>query len=223
MARLVVKDNISSGGALDLGQTLRLGGFVMTARPAVAPMMTSQVIENRLRVDPEYSKRVDPADFSSLNELLDRIAALGVATNYDRIGLKPDQGEIKSPPITHKIAVVKEQYNESSSILRTNYVRISELEEPDTRPRNDMPCPPNLESDGGPGKPVDIPEPELLSSKVSQTPDPKLGQGADSIHPPTQIYAISCTYDSSLRKQSTTFGPDSSLSRTRSKIAATKT
>ena len=31
MARLVVKDNITSGGALALGQTLRLGGFVMTA------------------------------------------------------------------------------------------------------------------------------------------------------------------------------------------------
>ena len=71
--------------------------------------MTSQVIENRLPVDSEYSKRMDPTELSSLNELLDRIAALGVATDYDRIGLKPDKRDIKSLPITHQIAVVEEQ------------------------------------------------------------------------------------------------------------------
>ena len=68
-----------------------------------------------------------------MNELLDRIAALGVAMDYDRIGLKPDQREINSPPVTHQIAVVEEQRNDSSAILRTNYVRIPELSEPDTR------------------------------------------------------------------------------------------
>ena len=129
---------------------------------------------------------MDPRELSTLNKLLDRIAALGVATDYDRIGLKPDQREIKSPPITHQIAVVEEQNNNSSSILRTDYVRISELEEPDTCPWNDMPCPPNLESGGGPQKSVDIPEPELLSSEVSQTPDPKLDQGSD-LKPPTHL------------------------------------
>jgi hypothetical protein len=184
MARLVIKDNITSGGALASGQTLQLGGFIMTARPAVKPAMTSRVIENRLCVDSEYSKWMDPTELSSLNELLDRITALGVATDYDRIGLKPDQREIKSPPITHQIAVVEEQNNNSSPVLRTNYVRISELEEPDTRLRNGTPYPPNLESDDGPEKSVDIPEPELLSSEVSQTPDPKLGQGSD-LKPPT--------------------------------------
>ena len=132
MARLVIKDSITSGGALASGQTLRLGGFTMTARSAVKPTMTSRAIENPLRINSEYSKRMDPTELSSLNELLDRIAALGVATDYDRIGLKPDQREIKSPPITHQIAVVEEQNNNSSSILRTNYVRISKLEEPDT-------------------------------------------------------------------------------------------
>ena len=121
-ARLVVQDNITSGGALALGQTLRLGGFVMTARSAVAPTMTSQVIKNSLHVNSEFTEQMDPMELSSLNELLDRIAALGVATNYDRIGLKPDQREINSPPVTHQIAVVEEQYNDSSSILRTNYV-----------------------------------------------------------------------------------------------------
>ena len=88
---------------------------------------------------------MDPAEFSSLNELLDRIAALEVATDYDRIGLKPDQREIKSPPITHQIAMVEEVNDDSSSILRTKYVRISELKEPDTCPRSDKAWPPNLE------------------------------------------------------------------------------
>ena len=107
----------------------------MAARSAVKPMMTSQVIKNCLRVDPEYSKRMDPVDLSSLNKLLDRIAALGVATDYDQIGLKPDQREINSPPVTHQIAVVEEQCGDSPSILRTNYARIPELSKPDTRSR----------------------------------------------------------------------------------------
>ena len=95
---------------------------------------------------------MDPVELSSLNELLDRITALGVATDSDRIGLKPDQREIKSPPITHQIVVVEERNNNSSSMLKMNYVRISELEEPDTCLRNDTPSPPNLESDVRPKK-----------------------------------------------------------------------
>ena len=51
---------------------------------------------------------MDPMELSSLNELLDRIAALGVATDYDRIGFKPDQREINSPSVTHHVAVVEE-------------------------------------------------------------------------------------------------------------------
>ena len=100
MSRLVLKDNITAEGTLALGQTLRLGGFTMTAHSVVKPMMTSQVIVNPLHIDSEHSKKMDPAELSPLNKLLDRIAALGVATDYDRIGLKPDQREIKSPPIT---------------------------------------------------------------------------------------------------------------------------
>ena len=72
----------------------------MTARSVVKPTLTSRVNENRLRVDSEYSKQMDPTELSSLNELLDRIATLGVATDYDRIGHKPNQREIKSPSIT---------------------------------------------------------------------------------------------------------------------------
>ena len=65
-----------------------------------------------------------------------------------------------------------------------NYVRISELKEPDTCPRNNVPYPPYLELDDGPEKSVDILEPEPLSSEISQTSDPKLGQGSD-LKPPT--------------------------------------
>ena len=101
MARLVLKDSITSGGALAPGQTLWLGGFTMIARSVVKPMLTSRAIENPLCINSEHSKKMDPIDFSSLNELLDRITALGVATDYGRIGLKPDEREIKSPSITH--------------------------------------------------------------------------------------------------------------------------
>ena len=176
MARLVLKDNITAGGALAPGQTLRLGGFTMTARSAVKPMMTSQVIENHLRVDSENSKRMDPAELSSLNELLYRIAAMGVATDHDQIGLKPDQREIKSPPITHLVAVVEEQAdNNSSPTLRTNYVRISGPEEPDTHPQEDTPCPPNTKSDVKPENSPDTPEPGLVTSEIFQTPDSIMG------------------------------------------------
>ena len=112
----------------------------MTARPAVKPTMTSRVIENRLRVDSKHSKWMDPTELSSLKELLDRIAALGVDTYYDQIGLKLDQREIKSPPITHQVAVIEERNKNSPSILSVNYVRIFGLEEPDTRLRNNTPA-----------------------------------------------------------------------------------
>ena len=109
MPRLVVKSNIIAGGALALGQTLWLGSFLMTACSAAAPTMTSRVIKNSLHVGSEFVERMDPMELSSLNELLDRIAALGVATDYDRIGLKPDQRGINSPSVTHHVAVVEEQ------------------------------------------------------------------------------------------------------------------
>ena len=56
MAYLIVKDNITSGGALAVGQTLRLGGFVMAARSAAAPTMTSRVIKNSLHVNLELAE-----------------------------------------------------------------------------------------------------------------------------------------------------------------------
>ena len=65
---------------------------------------------------------MDPMELFSLNEVLDHITALGVAADYDQIGLKPDQREIYSPPVTHEIAVVEEHHTNSPSILRMNYV-----------------------------------------------------------------------------------------------------
>ena len=127
MPCLVVENNIPAGGALAVGQTLRLGSFIMTAHSAAAPTMTSRLIENSLHVGSIFAEQMDPMELSPLNELLDHITALGVSTDYDRIGLKPDQREINSPRVTHHVAVVEEQCGDSSSILRTNYVRIPEL------------------------------------------------------------------------------------------------
>ena len=138
----------------------------MTARSAAAPTMTSRVIKNSLHVGSKFAEQMDPMELSSLNELLDRIAALGVATDNDQIRLKPDQRDIKSPSGTHEIVVVEEQCSDSSSILRTNYVRIPELSEPDTRLQEDVAQAPNLESDSGPEKLGNIPEPELPCSEV---------------------------------------------------------
>ena len=169
MPRLIVKYNITAGGALAVGQTLRLGSFIMTARSAAAPTMTSRVIENSLHVSSEFAEQMDPMELSSLNELLDRITALGVATDYDRIGLKPNQREIYSPPVTHHVAGVEEQCGDSSYILRTNYVRIPELSKPDTRLREDITQILNLESGSGPDSSGNIPESELPRS---ETPRP---------------------------------------------------
>ena len=83
------------------------------------------------------------------NELLDRIAALGVATDYDQIGPKPDLREINSPQVSHHITVVEEQCSNPSSILRTSYVRIPDPSKPDTRGGEDVTQGLNLESGNG--------------------------------------------------------------------------
>ena len=59
MARLVLKDNITSGGVLAPGQTLRLGGFTMIARSAVEPTMTSRAIESNLHISSELAEQLD--------------------------------------------------------------------------------------------------------------------------------------------------------------------
>ena len=102
----VFKDGTVVKGALAAGQTVRLGGFLMTACSAVAPTVTSRVIKSNLHVSSELVEQLDPMELSSVNELLDRIATLGVATDYDQIGLKPDLREINSPQATHHVVVV---------------------------------------------------------------------------------------------------------------------
>ena len=118
----VFKDGAIAKGALAVGQTLRLGKFLMTACSAVASTMTSRVIKSNLHVSSELAEQLDSMELSSVNELLDRIAALGVTTDYDQVGLKPDLREINSPQATHHIAVVEAQCGDPSSILRTSYV-----------------------------------------------------------------------------------------------------
>ena len=80
----------------------------MTAYSASAPMMTSRAIENNLHVSSKLAEQLDPMELSSINELLDRIAALGVATEYDHIGPKPDLREINCPQVTHHVVVVED-------------------------------------------------------------------------------------------------------------------
>ena len=94
MSRLVFKDGTTVGGALAVGQTLRLGGFFMTACSAAAPTMTSRVIENSLHVKSALAEQMDPMELASLNELLDRIAALGVARTMIGLGLNPIKGRL---------------------------------------------------------------------------------------------------------------------------------
>ena len=69
----------------------------MTASSAAAPTMTSRVIKSDLHVSSEFAEQIDPIVVSSENVLSDRIAALGVATDYDQIGPKTDLREINSP------------------------------------------------------------------------------------------------------------------------------
>ena len=123
---------------------------------------------------------MDPMELSSLNELLDCIAALGVATNYDRIGLKPDRRDIRSPPATHEVAIVEEPRADCPPTLRTNYVRITELSEPNTHPKEDMTQVPDLESGVGSKGLGNTPDPELPGSKLPVPPSVRSDQNPDS-------------------------------------------
>ena len=71
----IFKDGIIDKGALAAGQTIRLGGFLMTACPAAALTKTSQVVGSNLRVSSKAAEQLDPMELSSVNELLDRIAS----------------------------------------------------------------------------------------------------------------------------------------------------
>ena len=92
--------------------------------------------------------------------------------------------EINSPSVTHHVAVVEEQCDNSSSILRTNYVRIPELSEPDTRLREDITLALNLESGSGPDLSGNTPEPELPRLETPRLLGLISGKSSDS-KPPT--------------------------------------
>ena len=81
--------------------------------------------------------------------------------------------------------MVEEQCCDSFSILRTNYVRILELSETDTRLWEDMAQAPDPESDSGPKKLGNIPEPKLPSSETPLPLGLRSGQGLD-LNLPTQ-------------------------------------
>ena len=114
MARLVVNNKITSGRALVPGKILQISSFTIGTRPAVKTKAVSRIAKNHLCINPESVDKMDPADIPSLNEFLDHITALGVATDYDLIGLKPNQREIRSPPVTHLVTVVEEQVEDTA-------------------------------------------------------------------------------------------------------------
>ena len=180
----IFKDGAVTKGALVVGQTLQLGGFLMTACSAVAPTVTSRVIKSNLHVSSELVEQLDPIELSSVNELLDCIAALGVTTDYDQIGLKPDLREINSPQVTHHVAIVEAQCGDSSSILRTSYIRIPDPSKPDTRGGEDVTQDLNLESGNGLDSLDNIQESKLQSSEAPWPLSLRLGEVLDLI-PPT--------------------------------------
>ena len=80
--------------------------------------------------------------------------------------------------------MVEEQCGDSSSILRTNYVRIPELSEPDTRLWEDITQALNLESGSGPDLSGNTPESELPRLETPRPLGLRSGRGSDS-NPPT--------------------------------------
>ena len=84
MPRAIFKDGTIAKGALAVGQTLWLGGFLMTACSASAPMMTSRAIENNLHVNSELTEQLDPMELSSYEGAV--TPAVGVKTGGSRVG-----------------------------------------------------------------------------------------------------------------------------------------
>ena len=156
----------------------------MAAPLAVAPMMASRVITHNFRINSELAEQMDTIELSSINELLDRFAALGVAMDYDHIGPKPDLREINSPQVTHHVAVVEGQCGDPSSILRTSYVRIPDPSKPDTRGGEDITQDLNLESGDGLDSLDNIQVSKLPSLETPWPLSLRLGEDSGSI-PPT--------------------------------------
>ena len=148
--------------------------------------MTSQVIKSDLHISSEFAEQLDPIELSSVNELLDRIAALGVATDYDQIGLKTDLREINSPQATHHVVVVEEQCGNPSSTLKTNYVRIPDPSMPDSHGGTDANQILNLESGIGLDSLESIQQVKLPNPETSWPLSLRSGGVPNLIPPPTQ-------------------------------------
>ena len=155
----------------------------MTACPATASTMTSRVIESNLHVNSEFAEQLDPAELSSVNELLDRIAALGVATDYNRIGLKTNLREINSPQVTHHVMVVEEHRDDPSPILKTSRVRATEPSMPDSRGGADSDQALNIKSGIGPDSLDNVPLSKLPNSETSRPLSLEMGRVPDSVRP----------------------------------------
>ena len=56
MSHPVFKNGTIAEEALAIGQTLRIGGFLMTTCSAAAPTMTSRVIESDLHINSELTE-----------------------------------------------------------------------------------------------------------------------------------------------------------------------
>ena len=98
---------------------------------AFAPAALPAVIEHHPYVDSGHSDDATSADLSPLNELLDRIAALGLSSPGDPIGSKSGHDEIDPSPITRLVAAVEDGAIETSPLeTETVIVRISEPFEP---------------------------------------------------------------------------------------------
>ena len=141
--------------------------------------------KHRPRIGPKYFEKLDPADVSSLNELLDRIAALGVSTDYDQVGHKSDQREINHPQIAHLVAVIEEPAKDTSlPILKTKYVRVSESPAPDTTPLDRTLRPPYRGSSEALPEPSCLTRPKPVASEIVLAPNTDMGQDPN-FNPPT--------------------------------------
>ena len=157
----------------------------MTACSANTSTMTSRVIGSNLHVSSEFTKQLDPMELSSVNELLDRIAALGVTIDYNQIGLKTDLREINSPQVTHHVAVVEEQCGDSSPVLKTSHVRAPEPSMPDSRGGTDFDQALNLKSGIGPDSLDNVQQSKLPNLETSRPSSLEMGRVPDLI-PPTR-------------------------------------
>ena len=124
-------------------------------------------------------------ELSSINELLDCITALGVATDYNQNGLKTDLREINSPQVTHHVAVVEEQSGDCSSVLKTSYVRAPEPSLPDSPGGTDVDQALNLKSGVGPDSLDNVQQSKLPNSETFRPLSLEMGRVPD-LNPPTR-------------------------------------